>query len=249
MLIEERVTVAASADDAWRFLLDLPSVASCLPGARFDERIDDRTYDGQLEMKVGPIALRYRGRVSIEDVDERTREAMLVALGTDQRGGTATARMRMGVSGSASGTQIDLAVDLTLTGRAAQFGRGIVDDVTRVMIKSFSTEFERHLRGLEASSSCRPATALRETTGAEVANVDTQAASPAVRAASAAQPVASERLVAGRVLHFEADRQERESAGPTVRVHALAIEILRGRYRALAQWIRKASPSLSRGGG
>jgi carbon monoxide dehydrogenase subunit G len=243
MLIEDVIVVRAPADDVWRFLLDLPAVAGCLPGARFDEMIDDRTYEGGLRMKVGPIAMEYRGRVVIEEVDEQARQATLVAAARDESGGTASARMQLNVGAAGEDTRVELSVDVALTGRAAQFGRNIVEDVTRVMIGRFAAEVGHRLSGNGVPSTAVAAAQGPERAAESGAPASSSAlpAPESLRAAVVARPLAGPPPAPGRTLYSE----PREvavpagSAGGELDLGSLALTILRARLRAL----RKAAVS------
>lgn len=243
MLIEDKIVVRAPAADVWRFLLDLPAVASCLPGARFDERIDDRTYDGALRMKIGPIAMRYRGRIVIEDVNEDAREATLFASAKDEGGGTVSARMRWMVAAAGADTDVHLWVDVSLTGRAAQFGRNIVEDVSRVMIGKMATEVGLRLSHGGAPAATRSEREQRTSALPQPALLAAPAPSERVVGAAAfATPGTGPLPSPGNILFSE---RRAESLAPTgsgeseseLNLGSLGFTIARARIRALRRWV------------
>lgn len=253
MLIEDSFVVRAQAADVWRLLLDLPAVASCLPGARFDERIDDRTYVGEFRMKVGPIAMRYRGRVVLEDLDERAREATLLASGEDESGGTVSARMRIKVVEAGVDTDVRLSVNVSLTGRAAQFGRNIVEDVARMMIGKFATEFGLRLSNGGAFAAASPGSEREERTSAR--SQRPRPAAPVlservVGAAAFAMPVTGPPPSPGSILYFERRAPSPASTGSAeseLDLGSLAFTIAWTRIRTLLRAaIRAVGRLLSR---
>ena len=139
MRIEEKFTVAASADAVWAFLTDPERVAGALPGAEISEQIDENTYSGGMAVKVGPLNAAYTGTVAFE-LDEEERSAVVHAKGQGKAGmGTADMRMTSGVV--ALGTEeaeVTVVADLTVTGILAQLGRGMMQHVSKKMFKEFT---------------------------------------------------------------------------------------------------------------
>jgi len=134
-------------DTVWAFLSDLRKVGSCLPGAQITEAIDDRTYKGTITVKVGPITSQYNGEVKIERLDPQNYEIELVGRGQDPRGGGG-ASMRM--SGklrplSNSGTEVIGTTEISVTGRLAQFGTRMMDDVSNHVFEQFTKTFQARL--------------------------------------------------------------------------------------------------------
>lgn len=139
MELEHHFDVPAPIEEVWPLLLDLEQVAPCLPGATLGDRIDDRTYEVGIGIKLGPMQLNYQGRVEIVEADEAARRAVLRAKTDEQRGqGTAEATITMTLSSVGGGTAARSVTDLRLTGRVAQMGRSIVEDVSNRLLAQFS---------------------------------------------------------------------------------------------------------------
>ena len=139
MKIEEKFTVAASADDVWAFLTDPERVAGALPGAEISEQVDENTYKGGMEVKVGPLAAAYTGTVAF-DLDEEERTAVVHAKGQGKAGmGNADMKMtsRVVALGPAE-TEVTVEANLSVTGILAQLGRGMMQHVSKKMFKEFT---------------------------------------------------------------------------------------------------------------
>ncbi|MEV6644444.1 SRPBCC family protein [Amycolatopsis sp. NPDC051371] len=135
MLIENSFEVAADPDEVYRFLQDAHNVAACFPGAELTEDLGDDAYQGKVKIKVGPVTAAYQGVAKVVERDAAARTAVLLADGKDTRGsGTAKARATMRVTPSGEGANVVLATELTISGKLAQFGRGIMADVSGRMV-------------------------------------------------------------------------------------------------------------------
>src|SRR3954467_5011314 len=132
MQLENEFTVPASIDEAWAVLLDVERVAPCLPGAAVEPGGgDDGEYNGTMTVKIGPITARYKGTVKIQEADEAARRAVMRAQAKDARGqGTASATITSTMEPAGEGTKIKVVTDMRVTGPAAQFGRGVMQDVS-----------------------------------------------------------------------------------------------------------------------
>jgi uncharacterized protein len=140
MLIENSFEVAADPDEVYRFLQDAHNVAACFPGAELTEDLGDDAYQGRVKIKVGPVTAAYQGVAKVVERDAVARTAVLLADGKDTRGsGTAKARATMRVTPSGEGANVVLATDLTISGKLAQFGRGIMADVSGRMVGELAT--------------------------------------------------------------------------------------------------------------
>jgi len=143
MEIEDSFTVDLPVEEAWRVLLDVERIAPCLPGAQLQEIAGDE-YRGVVKVKVGPITAQYKGSARFEEVDDATHAAVLVGKGRDTRGqGDASATVRMSLSERDGGTRVDIATDLSITGKVAQFGRGVMADVSAKLLAQFAESLER----------------------------------------------------------------------------------------------------------
>jgi len=164
MLIESDFEVAAPVDQVWRYLLDVPRMAPNLPGAELTEVIDENTYRGRVTSKLGPVSLRFAGIAKIVGQDEAAHRVLLNASGAEERGkGQATMDITATLVPAGRGTKVRVVQDLQVSGAAAQFGRGMIADVTAVLMRSFATnvadDIGRWSRG-EARQSSAPAQGL-----------------------------------------------------------------------------------------
>ncbi len=149
MKINNEFTVSVPIQQAWDVMLDLQKIAPCLPGAAIQDEKGDGEYDGTMKVKIGPITANYKGTVKIEEADEENHRAVLQATGRDARGqGTASATIvsTLQEEGGDS-TKVSVETDMKLTGRAAQFGRGIAQDVATKMLTQFAECLEREISG------------------------------------------------------------------------------------------------------
>jgi uncharacterized protein len=146
--INNEFTVSAPVEKAWEVILDLERVAPCLPGAAIQEEKGDGEYDGTMKVKIGPITANYKGTVKFEEVDEANRRVVLEATGRDARGqGTASATIVSTMRDQGDKTKVNVETDMKLTGRAAQFGRGIAQDVATKMLGRFAACLEEEISG------------------------------------------------------------------------------------------------------
>lgn len=148
MKINNEFTVSVPVETAWDTMLDLEKVAPCLPGAAIQESTGDREYKGTMKVKIGPITASYKGTVKVEEADEANHRAVINATGRDARGqGTASATIVTTMQGEGDQTKVQVETDMHLTGRAAQFGRGIAQDVASKMLGQFADCLEEELAG------------------------------------------------------------------------------------------------------
>lgn len=138
--IEESFTVAASPERVWAWLIDPREVVQCLPGAELLEVRDDRNFVGRVKVRVGPIVSSYKGRASFTELDEATRTIAMTGQGQEASGG-GSARMTMtsrvtAVEGGGSDVRVDVEVDVV--GRIVQFGRGMIEEVSRQIFRQFA---------------------------------------------------------------------------------------------------------------
>ena len=135
MQIENSFTVSAPPDTVFAFLLDVNRVVGCVPGAELSEVVDPETFRGKVRIKVGPVTVAYNGTAHITARDEQTRSATLNAEGRETTGsGSARATTTMTVTPEGTGSTVRIATDFTVVGRVAQFGRGIMEEVSRKLV-------------------------------------------------------------------------------------------------------------------
>ena len=187
MKLENIFTVAAPLDQTWDTLLDIERVAKCLPGAKIEPGAEDGVYRGAMKMKLGPMTVDYRGTARLQDVDEDTHTASIAVQAREAKGqGTAAAVISNHLEAQNGGTKVVAVTDLNITGRQAQFGRGIMEDVAETMMSQFAERLETEMQR-----------------GGPAAAAPPQGARPAGAPAPAAEPPAveeEEALNVGNVL-------------------------------------------------
>jgi carbon monoxide dehydrogenase subunit G len=149
MKLRNEVVVAAPLEETWRILLDVARVASALPGASIEADAVEGVYRGTMRVKLGPVTAEYTGAATLEDADEDERVATFRVQGREARGhGTATAKItnRL-VPEEAGGTRVIVETELDITGKAAQFGRGILEDVSSRLLDQFASRLEAEVLG------------------------------------------------------------------------------------------------------
>ena len=132
-------TVPADIDTAWKSLLDVEGVAPCMPGATL-ESVEGDNFTGNVKVKLGPVSMTYGGAAHFVSKDEATHTAVIEGTGKETRG-SGTAKALVTTSLHVEGpelTRVDVSTDLTITGKAAQFGRGVMQDVAGRIIDQFS---------------------------------------------------------------------------------------------------------------
>ena len=143
MEIADSFRVSTSIDDTWKVLLDIEGIAPCLPGAQLQE-VEGDEYRGVVKVKVGPITAQYKGVAKLAEVDETNRKLDIDASGRDTRGqGNANAKIVVKMSPEGAGTKVEVVTDLSITGKVAQFGRGVLADVSSKLMGQFVENLER----------------------------------------------------------------------------------------------------------
>lgn len=142
MELNNEFEVAVPVDRAWSVLTDLERIAPCMPGAQLQE-VDGDDYRGVVKVKVGPITAEYRGKASFVERDPVAHRAVVRAEGRETRGqGNASATITATLEPSGQGTRASVVTDLTITGRVAQFGRGVLADVSNKLLGQFVASLE-----------------------------------------------------------------------------------------------------------
>jgi uncharacterized protein len=142
MELNNQFHVSVPVEEAWAVLTDLERVAPCLPGAELRE-VDGDDFKGIVKVKVGPIAVQYKGTVRFVEKDDAEHRAVLRAEGRDTRGqGNASATITAVVLSEGDGATVEISTDLSITGKAAQFGRSAMTDVSAKLLAQFAERLE-----------------------------------------------------------------------------------------------------------
>ncbi|WP_329244974.1 SRPBCC family protein [Actinoallomurus sp. NBC_01490] len=145
MRLENAFEVPVSVKEAWDILLDVPRIAPCLPGTVLDGQ-DGDAYAGRVKIKIGSITASYTGTATVTVTDEAAHTARITASGKEQRGaGRASAEVEMRLVPLDDGTRVEVATELSITGKAAQFGRGILADVSSRLIDQFAANLAKEI--------------------------------------------------------------------------------------------------------
>ncbi|HET6210258.1 MAG TPA: SRPBCC domain-containing protein [Jatrophihabitans sp.] len=198
MQLEHTFTVPADVEQAWQVLLDIERIAPCMPGAALDS-VDGDHFTGTVKVRLGPIGLTYKGKASFVEKDATAHRVVINAQGKDARGnGTATATVTATLSEQGSETRVVVHTDLNITGKPAQFGRGVMVDVGNKLIGQFADCLAGKLSGdaepepaTEPAAVSEPETVTEPAVPAEPAAVTEPAPSePAPRQPAHAAPAA-----------------------------------------------------------
>lgn len=145
MELTHRFTVPTRAEETWAHFEDVASVAECFPGAQVTSA-DADSFAGSVKVKLGPVALVYNGTGRFVEKDEAARRFVVEASGKDKRGnGTAAATVTLTMSEVGGRTDVQVVTDLSITGKPAQFGRGVMQDVSDKLLGQFVTCLEERL--------------------------------------------------------------------------------------------------------
>lgn len=175
MELTNTFTVPVPVAEAWDALLDIERVAHCVPGATL-ESVDGDAFAGNVRVKLGPLQLTYRGQARFVERDEESRQAVIEAAGKETKGaGTAKATVRTTLRQVGDQTEVHVLTELAVTGRPAQFGRGVMQDVSARLLDQFAQCLAEQLSSLpdgaadeqvQASTSA-PATSAPQVAAAE----------------------------------------------------------------------------------
>jgi len=149
MELSNEFDVSVPIEQAWGVLTDLERIAPCLPGAQLQE-VEGDEYRGIVKIKVGPITAQYKGAAHFVEKNDETHKAVLVASGRDTRGqGNASATITAELTPKGDVTHVSVLTDLTITGKVAQFGRGVIGDVSVKLLDQFVVNLETTVIGAE----------------------------------------------------------------------------------------------------
>jgi carbon monoxide dehydrogenase subunit G len=194
MELDHSFTVPVPPSQAWDVLLDVQRIAPCMPGATVDT-VEGDDVAGRLKVKVGPVSLTYKGTATFKDRDPADRSLLVEASGKEMRGsGTASATVRAALApenGSDAATLVTLHTTLNVTGRPAQFGRGVIAEVGSRLIDKFADNLAQQLAsGTPAAEAAAEAPVTAEAAVTAEAPAAAEAAGPGTAAAESA-PVAT----------------------------------------------------------
>src|SRR5262252_8710959 len=150
MLIKNEFEVAEPVEKVWRFFDDIPQVAACLPGAELTEDLGDDKYKGKVAVRMGPVRLQFAGTADITERDEAAKRVVVHASGADEKGrGQASMVVTATLTRAGRGTKVGVTQDLQLSGAAAQYGRGMISDVTAVLMRDFSANMQDRIERID----------------------------------------------------------------------------------------------------
>jgi len=140
--IEERFEVRAPVERVWKYLIDPARVVECLPGAELVEMTDAQNFVGAIKVKVGPLAMSYKGKAKFTEVNEETHQVRMVGDGREV-GGSGSTKVTMlstvAPLANGGGSEVVVNAEVELVGKIVQFGRGMIEEVSRQMFRQFST--------------------------------------------------------------------------------------------------------------
>jgi len=154
MLIKNDFEVAQPVEKVWNFFGDIPQVATCLPGAELTEDLGGEKYKGRVAIRMGPVRLQFAGTAEIAERDDAAKRLVLNAAGAEEKGrGQASMVVTATLVRSGRGTKVNVAQDIQLSGAAAQYGRGMISDVTSVLMRDFATTMQDRIERVERGES------------------------------------------------------------------------------------------------
>ncbi|GAA2638694.1 hypothetical protein GCM10010399_85070 [Dactylosporangium fulvum] len=224
MLLEHSFTVPVPVEQAWSVLLDIERVAPCMPGATLTS-VEGESFTGTVKVKLGPVSLTFKGSGRFVERDETAHRVQLTASGADARGGgTAAAKVTASLHETGDETRVEVTTDLDITGKAAQFGRGLIGDVSGKLIGQFADCLAKKLAAAEpsaaaAAAAAAPATAAAQAEAGAVSEAAPAApasppAAPASPPAAPASPAAAPAAGAGAAAAAEAGASATGAGGP-----------------------------------
>lgn len=162
MEFDNAFEVPLPPDQAWPVLMNVQGIAPCMPGAQLTEVVDDKTYKGQIGVRLGPVALTFAGTVIFEEIDNTSHTAKVKAQGNDAKGrGAAQATSTFRLEPSATGSKVLVHTDLTLSGAVAQYGRGVgmIQATASALMNQFANNLKKQLADPNAAAASKPISA------------------------------------------------------------------------------------------
>ena len=156
MEIANEFTVDAPIDVAWTTLTDIPFIAPCMPGATLEGE-EDGVYSGNVKIKVGPVTAQYKGTATFVEKDDAAKRAVIDGKGRDSRGaGNANALITAQMHDEGERTRVEIVTDLKVSGKVAQFGRGVMQDVSEKLLGQFADCLEGKMADLDTAPAATP---------------------------------------------------------------------------------------------
>ncbi|MGB6454881.1 MAG: SRPBCC family protein [Streptosporangiaceae bacterium] len=154
MLIKNGFEVAEPVEKVWQFFGNIPQVATCLPGTELTENLGDDKYAGRVAVRMGPVRLQFAGTADITERDEAAKRIVVNATGAEVKGrGQASMVVTATLARAGQGTRVEVSQDLQLSGAAAQYGRGMISDVTSVLMHDFAVNLQDRIERIERGES------------------------------------------------------------------------------------------------
>lgn len=154
MIITSDFEVAEPVEKVWRFFDNIPQVASCLPGAELTRDLGDDKYEGKVAIRMGPVRMQFNGTADIVERDDAAKKIVVNAAGADEKGrGQAAMTVSAILSPKGRATLVAVTQDLQLSGAAAQYGRGMISDVSAILMRDFSRSMQDRIERLERGES------------------------------------------------------------------------------------------------
>jgi carbon monoxide dehydrogenase subunit G len=237
MELSNEFEVAVPIERAWVVLTDLELIAPCLPGAQLSE-VEGEEYRGAVKIKVGPITTSYKGTIRITELDEIAHRAVMKAEGRETRGqGDVSATITANMSSSDAGTKVVITTDLTISGKVAQFGRGVLADVSAKLLDQFVANLESKVLvaksesapedGESANNSGNDAAASGVESESEQQVSRGESSHPAPESSVGARRINSEEAEPVNLVDIAGGSLARRVAMPTVVIGVVLVALLR----------------------
>jgi carbon monoxide dehydrogenase subunit G len=170
MLIKNGFDVAQPVDKVWQFFDNIPQVAVCLPGTELTQDLGDNKYAGKVAIRMGPVRLQFGGTAEIKERDDQARRMVVQAAGADEKGrGQAALTGTASLAATRGGTHVDVSLDLQLSGAAAQYGRGMISDVTAILMADFAKNMQTRIDAISQGVSADQAGTVQAASGFAIA--------------------------------------------------------------------------------
>jgi uncharacterized protein len=150
MLIKSDFEVPQPVEKVWEFFGNVAQVAACLPGAELTDDLGDDKYLGKVAIRMGPVKMQFAGNATITERDDAAKRMVIDAAGADEKGrGQASMLVTATLASMGAGTKVSVNQDVQLSGAAAQYGRGMISDVTQVLMRQFATNMQTRIDAIE----------------------------------------------------------------------------------------------------